>query len=177
MSIYWVLMRSSHFLLIIVLFLYAASACTAELDMEADLRPVHAPILTVTGDACPIFEDELFVMKDKAVFNECDLIKNAASLSGRVVRVRSHYFFMIHGSYLSGTECSGVSNSIHEAVSIGMSKNDFEYMDRMAILPIDFVGVGRFELVEPTRRSDTIYDSTPYRFRLLCLESATEPPK
>lgn len=171
-----ILMWPKHLILPIAIVLFISS-CSDANGIETNHYSVEPPILTVTGEACPIFETELFTTNEKRIFNECDLAVNARLFDGRLVRVRSQYAFMIHGSYLTGTPCSGISNSIHEAVSVGISsKKDFDYIDRLGVVPVDFVGVGRFDLVTPSRRSDTIYDNTPYRFKLMCLEAASEPP-
>ncbi len=169
-------MRLKHSFLPIAVMVLFISSCSNTHEVEATRYSVEAPILTVTADACPVFESELFTTSKKTIFNECDLIVNAAIFDGRLVRISSQYAFMIHGSYLTGTECTGVSNSIHQAVSIALSsKKDYEYIDRLGVIPVNFVGVGRFALVKPSGSSDTIYDNTPYRFKLICLESATEP--
>ena len=168
-------MWPKHLILSIAIFLFMTS-CSDTHEIEAIRYAVEPPILTVTAEACPILEAELFATGEKRTFNECDLIKNAPLFDGRLIRVRSQYAFMIHGSYLTGTVCPGVSNSIHQAVSVGLSsKSDYEYIDRLGVIPVNFVGVGRFELVEPSLLSDRIVDNTPYRFKLICLESASEP--
>ena len=97
----------------------AFSSCIKDTNSDLSADSVKSPILTVTGESCPVFEDDLFKTSAREVFNACDLRRNPEQFNGKFVRVRSQYAFMVHGSYLTDpTACTEVSNSVHEAVSV-----------------------------------------------------------
>ena len=152
-------LRSTIFLVVSILCL-TDSACFRGSDSEVSIDAVQEPIATVTGAACPFFEDQIFRTASKDIFAECDLRKSPREFNGKLVRVRSRYAFMIHGSFLSDpAPCPGLRNFVQEAVWVGFrSEADYEYVDGLRSTPIDILAVGQFLFVEPTKSSDTIYD-------------------
>ena len=88
---------------LLVMIFIAMLNCCAHNDRAIDLASVKPPISTVTGTACTILEDDLVHLSERDVFANCDLRKNPELFDGKLVRVRSQYGAMIHGSYLSDT--------------------------------------------------------------------------
>jgi hypothetical protein len=137
-------------------------------NLSGDVIPVQiqTPYQSVSGGACQ--PQKVFAIDNKDVFSECEVRKNPDIFNNKTVRISAKYGFMIHGSYLTSDSCD-LSRSIDELISVGLDEKDFYFL-RKEILPVDIVAVGEFHFEPPSHRSDTIYDRTPYYFRIVCLE-------
>lgn len=170
-------MRTFSFILLLTIgYVVVITSCSKNSNgvSPSPVESAKTPIKTVTGDICPIFEEDLFRIPGKEIFSDCDLRGNPKLFHGKLVRIKASYGFMIHGSYLSGNPCTKLSDSVHDSISPQYeSGSALEYIRGLKANPIDIVAIGRFTLVEPTRKSDTIYDQTPYHFNLVCLERAS----
>ncbi len=161
----------------LLIFLFVVTSSCEKNSGNIATAPVNSAktqIATITGDDCPIFEEDLFKIPYKEIFSDCDLRGNPKLFDGKLVRIKARYGFMIHGNYLSGNPCTELSDSVHDSISPQFeSELAFDYLRGLKANPINIVAVGRFSLVEPTKRSDTIYDHTPFHFSLVCLEKAS----
>ncbi len=135
---------------------------------------VKSPIITVNGENCSFFEDDIFTLEGKNSFGECEIRKNPNLFNGKLVRIKSNYRFMLHGLFLSDKEeCVGLSRSIDEAISVGFrSTKDYAYIKKLNENPVSITAVGNFSISVPSHYSDTIYDRTPYYFEIIWLERA-----
>src|SRR5437764_402568 len=132
---------------LLIFWLIVTSSC-ARTPNDIDGSPVdsvRAPILTVTGDVCPIFEQDLFKLPGKEIFNDCDLRDEPKLFDGKLVRIKARYGFMIHGRYLSSNACPGLSASVHDSISPTFeSEIASDYIQNLKITPVDIIAVGRF---------------------------------
>lgn len=159
-------------ILILAWVTFMASSCSKN-TATTTVEPTKTAIKSVNGDHCPIFEEELVKTAEKSIFDDCDLRRNPQIFDGKLVRIKSTYRFMIHGSYLSRGTCAELSRDVLNTVAVGFeSKRDMDYIQGLRI-PIDVVAIGKFSLVKPNEESDTIYDNTPFQFSLVCLEKAS----
>lgn len=164
-------------LIILIIFVLATVAgCDSRKINAASITsptPEPGPKLSVSGEKCDLNYDEIFSHNGKTVFSECEIRKNAELFNGRTVRISSKYGFMIHGSLLTSDGCD-LSKSIDELISVGMKEKDFDFLrdKRRQRALVDIVAVGVFSVSKPTRKTDTIYDRTPFHFSIDCLEKA-----
>lgn len=167
-------MRLIKLFSLLIALLFFTFCSSDNKDLNSLEESVRTPLYSITDEIHPIYEDDLFSLNGKKVFSECDLRQNPEVFNGKILRIKTNYGFMIHGSYFSDSEkCVGVKNSIHEAISVGFqSKKDFDYIDKMNEIPISIIAVGKFSVKTPTHQSDTIYDNTPFDFEIISLEKA-----
>lgn len=164
---------SIRMLSILYLVTFMMLSCAKNID-TVTVEPIERAIMSVYGDSCPVFEDDLVTTAERSVFDDCDLRRNPQAFDGKLVRLKSTYRFMIHGAYLSGGRCTELSYDVLNTVSVGFeSERDFEYLRSFHFKPVDLIAVGRFSFVQPNRESDTIHDNTPFHFSLICLEKAS----
>ncbi|MFL6375039.1 MAG: NTF2 fold immunity protein [Pyrinomonadaceae bacterium] len=128
--------------------------------------PIQTPYPSVSGGTCQ--PQKVFASDGKDVFSECEIRKDPDLFNNKTVRVFAKYGFMLHGSYLTSDSC-GLPTSIEDVISVGLDEKDRDFL-RKEILPVAIVAIGEFHVEPPTHQSDTIYDNTPYHFRIVCLE-------
>ena len=128
--------------------------------------PIQTPYPSISGGTCQ--PQKVFAMDRKDVFSECEVRKDPDLFNNKTVRISAKYGFMIHGSYLTSDSCD-LPKSIDELISVGLDERDFNFL-RKEVLPVDIVAVGEFHSAPPSHQTDTIYDRTPYHFRIACLE-------
>ena len=172
-------MRYLILIIAVSICLFTSSACdpNSNTGNPVTIDDGRTRIPTTRGNTCPVFEDELFGVNEKAVFDDCDLKRNSKILDGRMLRVRSRYWMTIpHGAVLISSICDQTSSTV-EPVSV-----EFEYekdqnfiLDTLKANPADIEAIGRFTVLEPSRKSDSVSDNVRFHFDLVCLEKASAP--
>ncbi|MFN0280077.1 MAG: hypothetical protein ACKVRN_15990 [Pyrinomonadaceae bacterium] len=165
---------STIFLFVCFLSLLGCDVVTSQESFISTPTPAPSPV-SVFGDECKV-NTKVFSFNGRTDFGECEVRKNAKLFNGKTIRITAGYGFMIHGSYLFSENCE-LSRSIDESISVGMEKKNRDYLQNLGRLPADITAIGTFSVSEPSNRTDTIYDRTPYHFSIICLEKATARPK
>lgn len=161
------------FLFLSAFLMNCARPKAESIEIQTTNSIVKVPIVCVTGEPCSVSENELFTENGNSAFSFCDVRGNPSHFDGKIIRIKATYTFMIHGALLYGEECPKLGRSTEDTIVVGFnSEKDYEYIANINETPINIQAVGRFSVVEPSHKSDTLGDRTPYRFEIICLEKA-----
>jgi hypothetical protein len=134
---------------------------------------------TISGTACSVKVEELSSLNGKTELDDCDLKRNAKTLNGKIVRLKSTYWMSRpHGPVLVSNPCDQTTSTV-EPISVSFANpgdEDF-ILETLQANPANIEAIGRFYITDPSRKSDSIEDNSRYHFEIFCLENATPSNK